>query len=600
MKAANNEDLIKVEAGEQAVNPVTVTQELSADGKVLTLSASNYFKGDYTVKVPFEMIKDVKGNFVKPVNEKVTVADVTAPVLESVKASVKSTTDKVTSLTLSFDEKVSSIEVVKIDGINYSASLNANGKTATISGLSLDATKSYDVTVVNAKDAANNTKDIQIGKLDITVDNVAPSVTKVDVIDEMTLKVTVDKALKNDTLSISGKIGTFTANVVKSVVVNEDNNKEYVVTLDKNYLYKSGNTDTVTLMVAKEALIDSLGNVNAAEITKTAVVSKDAAAPTVSKVDTTVVNGKVTKFTVNFREKVSALDASKVYVVNSKGEILSLSKVATPSIDAEDATKVVFDVDANVKADTYKLDLLEGFVTDQSIALNKNTKQSFSVNITDATKPVDTTFTIDGDNVTVANNVITVEFPELVKATGSGSALNPSAYSLNGVTLPADTKIEFAKVNSDINQKKVVITLPEGFVKTSDSKAVFRVIGVQTLDNKVNNAFIKTLDVKDNTAPVATSFAATDLTKLTVTYSEAIKFKAVTAPAENDVKDEIKLYNVKGEEIAITGATVSGDKLTLTVEDATLVTKLTTVASDTIDILDASDLAQKSGVVLSK
>lgn len=590
-------DVITVVAGEGATDAGAVTQKLSEDGKTLTLTATNIFKGDYTVKVPFEIVKGTNGQFLAPVNAKVTVADTAAPVLSSVKSTVKSTSDKVSSVTLTFDETVKSIEVVKLGGVNYQPIIDGN--TATISNLALDATKSYDVTVVNAKDYAGNTKDVQSATLSVSVDNVAPSITSVEVTGENTVKVTLDKALKNNNLAITGKIGTFVVDAIESIKVNPENSKEYTLTLKKEYLFKSGNSDVVTLTVAKDKLVDTIGNINSSDIIKTVTVSKDVVAPAVTKVETTVTNNKVTAFTVNYTEEVTLADASKVYVVNSKGEILSLASVATPKVDDKDNKKVVFTIVGGLKADTYSFDLLEGYVTDKSLAANKSAKYSFSVNVADAATPVETSFTIS--KATEVNNVVTVEFGQKVKATGTGSALNPLAYSVNGVSLPADTKIEFVTTNGVLDQSKVTITLPAGFVKANDTAAVFRVTGVQTLDNKVSNPFIQTIDIQDNTAPVALSVVATDLKTLAVTYSEAVKLVTLAEGQSNDVSDEIKLFDSKGAAITIDKVAVDKDgKLVLTVADATAVTKLTTVKTDKADILDLYDIAQSAGITLSK
>ena len=214
----------------------------------------------------------------------------------------------------------------------------------------------------------------------------------------------------------------------------------------------------------------------------------------------------------------------------------------------------------------------------------------------DAAAPVETSFTIDG--ATSVNNVITVDFGEKVKATGTGSALNAASYEVNGTVLPSNTEVAFAKnADGSIDQSKVVITLPAGFVSTDDTKAIFRVTGVQTLDNKVNNSFIESVEVKDNTAPEATSFAATDLKEITVTYSEAL-----AAFASVDVTDEVKLVDTNGASVAITAATVVDGKLVLTVADSSAVSALTTVETTTADadIKDAAGVAQKSGLTVNK
>lgn len=602
---ASDADVITVVTGEGAAAAGTITQKLSEDGKTLTLTAANIFKGDYTVKVPFEIVKDVNGKFVSPVNAKVTVDDKSAPVLTAATSTIKDTKDGIKSLTLTFDEDVRSIDTVKINGVNYSAAVKGNTATVTVD---LDATKSYDVTVVNATDEAGNVKDVQVAPLTVSVDNVAPSILSVVAAGENKVTVTLDKALEGDKLNLTGKVGTFSANVVKTAVVNPKNSKEYTVTLDNAYLFKNGNSDTVTLTAAKEALVDTLGNKNATEINKTVVVSKDSSAPGVVKVATSTTEGKVTSFAVTYTEEVKSVDTGKISVVNSKGEILNPATVVTKAeVSLEDAKTVVFTLPANLPTDKYSFELAEGFVVDTALAPNKSTKYAFNVDVTEAGKPVETTFTIvsaanvlDDNDAAIANEIV-VDFGAKVKATGTGSALNPSAYQVNGVSLPSDTVIKFASTESGIDQTKVLITLPDGFVKADDAKAIFRVNAVQTLDNKVSNAFTKTVVIADNTAPELKSFVATDLKELTLTYSEAIQLGSVADGESNVITDEIALVDSKGVSIAIDSFEVTQEgKLVLTVADATNVAAVTTLETNTPDIFDRQGVAQKAKVTVSK
>ncbi|MFJ8257585.1 hypothetical protein ACIQ4Z_09980 [Peribacillus asahii] len=598
LKNASGADVITVVTGEGASNAGTVTQELSEDGKTLTLKASNIFKGDYTVKVPFEIVKGLDGKFLSPVNSKVTVNDTAAPVLTAATSTIKDTKDGVKNITLTFDEEVVSIATVKINGVNYDA--DVEGNKATISNLNLDATKDYDVTVVNAKDAAGNVKTSQVAPLTISVDNAAPSVVSAVAAGENKVTVTLDKELAGDKLEISGKVGTFNAEVVEKAEVNAKNKKEYTVTLKNGYLFKNGNSDTVTLTVAKEALVDTLGNKNASEITKTVVVSKDATAPEAVKVATSKTDGKVTSFSVTYNEEVTVTNpaTAKIAVVNSKGEILTASNVvAKAEVSKDDAKTVVFTLATGLATDKYSFDLAEGFVTDKALTPNNSAKYAFDVEVTEDGKPAETSFNIEGAKA--EDNVITVDFGAKVKATGTGSALNPSAYQVNGVTLPSDTTIEFGKDEAGkLDQTKVVITLPAGFVKANDDKSIFRVTDVQTLDNKVSNAFTEIIGVKDNTAPEVKSIVATDLTKVTVTYSEDIKLAGTTP----DITDEISLVDSKGASIAFTAEEVNG-KLVLTVADATKVNSLTTLKVEDVNnanIVDGNDVAQKAGLTVSK
>jgi trimeric autotransporter adhesin len=592
-------DAITLEAGTGAANPGTVSKELSADGKTLTLKADDIFKGSYTVKVPFEAVKDTDGEFVKPVNAKVTVNDTAAPVLTTAAAAIKDTADGIKKVTLTFDEEVSSIETVKINGSNYSASVAGNKATVTVN---LDATKTYDVTVVNAKDAANNVKAVQTKALTVSVDNVAPSITSVTAAGENQVKVAVDEELKDSKLTITGKVGTYTADIVEKAVVNPENSKEYIVTLKDSYLYRNGNSDTVTLTVAKDALSDEIGNTNAAEITKTVTVNKDVTAPSVVKVETSKTAGKVSSFSVTYSEEVSAPVSGKISVVNAKGEILSPAQVVkSTAVATGDAKTVVFTLADNLKADKYSFVLAEGFTADKALTPNNSAKYEFTVDVTEDGQPVETTFEIeDADAV---SNVITVDFGEKVMATGTGSALNPAAYSVNGTVLPAGTDIEFKKNSGAVDQTTVEITLPEGFVKASDEKAIFTVTGIKTLDNKESLPFTKTLAVVDNTAPEVKSVVATGLTELTVTYSEAIEIAEVGTPAAPaTIADEISLLNNAGAKVSFSSYKAEDNKLVLTVADSSVIKSLTTnkVDAKDADIKDAAGNAQKSGLNVAK
>ncbi|MGV8983118.1 cell wall-binding repeat-containing protein [Clostridium sp.] len=589
-----SKDVIMVSAGTGALDAGTITQKLSEDGKTLTLTASKYFKGDYTVAVPFETVKGMDGQYLKPINKAITINDIAAPILSSVTATVKVTTDKIKLITMTFNENIKSIDSVKISGVNYDATIAGNEAKIVVD---LDATKAYDVTVVNATDVAANVKDIQTGTLKLTVDNNAPSITSVVATGENTLKVTLDEALASplDPQAVTGKVGAYTANVVSSAVVNPDNNKEYVVTLDSKYLFKNGNTDTVTLTVAENALTDILGNTNTTAITKTAVVTKDAVTPNVAKVENTVVSGKVTGFVVTYNKAVQLKDTSKVSVVNSKGEILAVnSLVNTPTLSA-DGLKVTFTFVNAIAVDKYGFNFAEGFVSDKSLTENKSAQYAFTVDVTDAATPVVTAFTIA--DAKILNNVITVDFGAKVKAIGTGSALNPASYQINGTVLPANTVIAFNNSIGDAKyQTGVTITLPDDFVQASEAKAIFRVTGVQALDNKVNNAYIALLDIKDNTAPVAESFVATTLGTITVTYSEALQAIA----SGNVAADEVKLFDTNGAPIAFTASTVNAGKLVLTVADSSVVTKLTTVVAITANIKDTTGNIQKVGLTVIK
>ncbi|PWW31396.1 S-layer family protein [Cytobacillus oceanisediminis] len=598
LKTAEGNDVITLVPGKDAASGGTVSQELSEDGKTLIFKATDIFSGDYLVKVPFEAVKDVDGEYVKPINAPVNVNDKTAPVLTSATALIKDTSQGIQKITLTFDEEVTSIETVKIGNANYNANIDGNKATVDVN---LNASQSQNVTVVNAKDAAGNVKDVQATSLAVTVDDVAPSVTNVTAVDENQVKVTVDEELNGDTLEVTGKVGSFTADIVEAVEVNPANHKEYFLTLNSDYLYKSGNSDTVTLTFAKGALVDEMGNTNTSDIIKTVTVSKDVTAPAPVKVSTSKTDGKVTSFSVTYNEEVGSPELSKVSVVNSKGEILSAPQVVDSLSMANGSKTVVFALDQDLAADTYNFKLDEGFVVDDALTPNMSAQYNFSIEVTEDGQPPATTFEIVG--ASAANNVITVDFGTKVKGSGTGSALNPAAYEVNGVSLPSGTKTSFVNNNGTVDQTKVQITLPDGFVKESDEKAIFTVEGVQTLDNRESLPFTKTIAITDNTAPAVTSFVATELNKLTVSYSEPIEVDGLLDGVTATIGDEITLLNRNGTKMEFTSYDVTDDgKLVLTVADSATVSKLVTNQVDdaNADIQDEAGNAQKAGLTVTK
>ena len=609
----DNEDLIKVEAGSGAADTGAIKQELSTDGMTLTLTTASakFFKGDYTVKVPFEMIKDVQGKFVKPVNAKVSVDDKVAPVLVKATTLVKDAKDGIKSVVVTFDENVKSVDTFKINGMNYNVDIKDNQATIEFAQ-PLDATKAYDVTVINATDFAGNIKDVQVAPVTVSVDNVAPEVSSIVAVTENTLKLTLSKnvditKLKNEAF-FSATVGTFAASVIESVEAGEKTG-EYIVTLKDQYLFKAGNSDVVTLKFAEKALTDSLGNTNLVKVEKTATVTKDATAPTVAKVEEVKnKDGKVIGFTLSYTEEVKSPSLTGVKVVNAKGEILPVENVvASAKIDEEDAKKVAFLFQSNVASSKYTFELPEGFVIDGALVANKSVKYGFSVTINDIVPPAQTTFAIKSVDNT-AKNTIVVDYGTKVAVIGEGSALNPSAYTVNGVSLPADTKISLVGTATDPGyQTMVQIELPEGFVKANDEKAGFRITGIKSLEGKTSEAKFVTVDIKDNTAPELKTIVATDLKKLTLTYSEAVSINKFLAAPEvtlaNVINDELKLVDSKGATVTFSAAEVTLDgKIVLTVEDATAVKSVSTVklSNTEANILDTNNVAQKAEITVSK
>ncbi|MEH7080853.1 Ig-like domain-containing protein, partial [Bacillus velezensis] len=267
-----------------AVGATPASAVVKEDGKtvVLTLAAAATTKTTFTLAVSGVKIGGSLVNDFPLYSQVVTVDDTTNAVVSNVVS--KTNSNVASSATVYFSEPVTG-GAIKLDGSTVPYSLALDGLSATISGLSLDASKNHTIEVVNLSDAAGNINTSATKEFTVTKDVAAPTFAVSTESDEK-IVLTFDKAV--DASTVSGATLVLKDEALDTVagysvsVPAGYGNKRVEITLPAG-TYASKTTRNYTIL-ASDAIKDSLGNKLAAT-SKTASISKDVTAPVLSGVE---------------------------------------------------------------------------------------------------------------------------------------------------------------------------------------------------------------------------------------------------------------------------------------------------------------------------
>ncbi|KAB2336756.1 hypothetical protein F7731_10405 [Cytobacillus depressus] len=525
------------------------TATLLDDKKSVRLTLNNAFdnKAAYKVAVTVQnVIIDGTVDTKFPVfTQVITVEDKVNAEISSVKAVTKD--DSTKEVEVKFSEPVQTGAAYKINGVSVSnAVLNPAGTTLTLTAASnLETGKTYKIEAINLTDKSGNVNSVATKEFTVTKDAVAPVVQSVVAHGDNALLVTFSKDMKNDAAALANlkanikvKSDVYEDVTVGSVTqLDGDSETQFVVQLQKTGansaagLFSSSKTShNVTVLFVNDAIEDYLGN-KLVGISKSATLTKDTVAPEVTGITYKKNSaGKVTALVVNFSEGVKA-NASLAFpanVVNENGVVVTSASVFGTIGNAnvaEGAKKATFAITSGTEKEVtgkYSFTLTTGFVKDSSIAENESKAYSAVVDFGSSQTSGDYTVTSAS---TTTTNVITVKFPEAVKGGAvTGSATDPSRYTINGSSLPSGTTItlnaEGSPTATDKAQTIATITVPDGTMNATDGAAIFTVNGVQTLTGKTNKPFTTTVSVTDNIKPELKSAKVLDNKTIELTYNE--------------------------------------------------------------------------------
>ena len=462
-----------------------------------------------------------------------TYKDEVKPEIASVESKTSGTV--ATSVKVIASEPIQSA-TAKIDG--EARVINFNGTNeATVTGLSLDASKTHKIELLNLTDKAGNVTISTSKEFSVTVDKTAPT-AQVSADGDNAILVEFNKDMDVNTVTAAFAADTnvkdeVLSNVNHSAIAQVDGSaKKFRITLNDANLYQN-KTSRVLTVAFPETVKDSLGNA-IAPTTKQVILTKDTAKPVYTsykiKRDS---DGKVTAIEFNFNEALSAKVAASITptIVKENGEAISaanlLGGLSNAAVTAGDK-KVVFNATTPAKlSGKYTFTFGANAVTDSALTPNGNDAFTTTVDFGAAEA---SQFTLANGAVTSpAANQYEVNFGRAVKGGNvAGSATDLANYTLGGKALPTGTTIVLKEGTS---QQVAVITLPANSIDKSDANAVFTVSNVQSQAGDVVNFYSQTVAVVDNVKPVLTSAVLTGDNKLSIGFSESL----ATGPVAGDL-----------------------------------------------------------------
>lgn len=521
---------------------------------ILTLGTpvANDVKATFSVTIQDVLVKGSYTDKVAYYAGSVTVADTTAPEIATIVSKTNGEIAK--SVVVTFSEPVTT-PTVKIDGSTVKAKISADGYTATIEDVELDATKEHTLAIVNLTDLSGNVNENTSKKFSITKDTSAAAYTLSTKSDNK-IVLTYDKEMDVDTVTagvvVKGEDLNDLAGGSYTIGNPSDDKKTFVVTISANPFTAEKKSYKYTVMT-KDTVKDSLGNASAATTT-TATLSEDKVAPTIDSVSYVKnSDGEVIKILVKYNEEVTSETSKTLKIVSTIDGSAADTITTDGTVDKvlSDGKTVEYTTAANLELDgDYELQFTEGLVKDTAHATTKNKATKKVVNFGDGTAAK-----LKVKSASATNNDVTVIFDGTVTYS---SATNPANYTIDGVALPADTTITLGDDAGTNN--KVTFTLPANFVAKNDTGAVLKVANVQTVTGTKVSANQTVIPVLDNTSStiVKSASSVTSGGDLVIGFDEAVD--AGSSPLADLV---IKL---NGKTVATDGTTLGTDLADITVE----------------------------------
>ncbi|HWK23757.1 MAG TPA: hypothetical protein VNS08_12070, partial [Ureibacillus sp.] len=520
-----------------ANNPTTA--ELQADGKTVKLTFSSPTHVEVTNAVlVVEEISTKADTTVKTAkySQIFTYEDKVKPELVSVEAKTNGTV--ATSVTVKASEPIQNA-LVKING-EYKAISFAGTDKATITGLSLDVTKSHTIELINLTDKGNNITVTTSKTFNVEKDTVSPTVTlsaKSDKQILLTFSKSMDVATVTAALAANSAVKDEAFNTVNhnvAAVVADSDNKQFTIDLTST-LYTNKDSRNLTV-VLPNTIKDSIGN-TITTATQQVTLTKDTVKPVATGYKVIKNSaGEVTDLEVTFSEELIAnATPSAPTIVDSNGVIVTLLGGITGDAVVTGDKKVTYSFTTPAKlSGTYNFSFPVDLVTDRAETGNKSAAFGYNVDFGAASG----TFKVT--SATASSNVITVVFPKAVKGGAvANSATDLNNYTLAGKALPADTTITLSA-----DQKTATITLKSGAVEKTDGSAILTVSNIRSTDGDSLESYTGTVSVDDNTQPVLNSATLTADNKLSVGFNEDLN----TTPAAADF-----VIKINSKTVALTG-----------------------------------------------
>ncbi|MCA1033469.1 S-layer homology domain-containing protein [Bacillus infantis] len=567
-----------------AVPSGTLTGELSADGKTLTVTSQNALSKRYDVVI--DNLKTTAGTTVAKFNQVVTfAADTTAPTI------VSTTKNSAGSFTVKFSEPLKSLGNVSYKLANGTAvAINGNGVSNdfTVGADEVTFTLGSDVAVgkeviatfIGAQDQASNLltpNPATVSFVKGEKDGTAPTVTAITQTDAKKFSVKFsEQLLSAPTVSVGNVAGT---------VTKDDNDPTLY-----HVAFPSVLDGTVNVSVSSYT---DLSGEAGSTYTKVVTFVKDTVAPKVtsSAVVTDSTNNKQ-YLEVTFDKDVvlttATVDGTGSYVKDYITHAIGVNDLAPTAISLKANTKNVVRVELDTFLGT-TFDVENGAYT-LNLAFS-GVESSAGVAVGNA----QVTFTRGKDGVAANNDLVSVAsivqdqndndkvLVTFNKPVDGASAVVASNYRIDGAV------VESVTLKPASNGTQVaVLNLREGSNAFTGTRNIY-VSGVKALGStKVMETYhTNQVTLKENIAPVVTAAKLTATNEITFTFSEnvngatAADFEVLVGGQSQSTEEKVN--------VAVGSTLTNTATATISAVDATKLSKgLSLKALSTLDIYDAA------------
>nr|WP_244374830.1 S-layer homology domain-containing protein [Anoxybacillus flavithermus] len=521
------------------------TVSVSEDGKTVTITTTSGVNTQFgvTAGTPFkfivENVKDKTGKSVESYTTNLVVNDTVAPTLKEVKATAKTTTTRVT---LVFSEPVQTSGAIAYVG-GQAASVQAGSSPNEVvltTAQTLEAGKTYDLTLLNFKDYANNFLQQNPTTTSFTVvgDVVAPTVQDVKVVRDNLIEVTFDKAMDVSTFAGHARVldlnGIQRDGGITATVKPGTSGKTIRLALTATVPFNENGTFAGTLVLG-DGIKDVNGNAKVAT-SHSVTIAKDTVRPTI--VGTTYVpaggqyagntyaNGAVV---VKFSEEVNVATSSDIKLITSNGVDVSASVISSHAVNGSDSTEVIVTLSTPLNTGTYTLRIGNDVVQDLSTQSNRNVAAVTTVNVgasSDTTKPA---VNVSSPVVVAATNQTSGTTISFVMTDNIGLDLatvqNVNNYLLDGKPLPSGSYVTIAHGAGSTDSAATNITVTLNIPAKSITKDATYALNINNIKDKAGNIAdpqVASVTLNDDVSPELKTATISSNGLLVLGFTEAV------------------------------------------------------------------------------
>lgn len=546
----------------------TASVTVSDDGKTVTITTTSGINSQFgvTAGTPFKFIvenlKDTTGKSIESYTTNLVVNDTVAPTLKEVKSTAKSTTTKVT---LVFSEPVQTLGAIAYVGgqAAYVQAGSSPNEIVLTTAQTLEAGKTYDLTLLNFKDYANNflQQNPTTTSFTVTGDVVAPTVQDVKVVRDNLIEVTFDKAMDASTFSGYARVldlnGTAQGGTISASIKSGTDGKTVRLALASAVPFNENGTFTGTLVLG-DGIKDVNGNAKVAT-SHSITITKDTVPPTI--VGTTYVpaggqyagntyaNGAIV---VKFNEEVSTTTSTDIKLITSNGVDVSTNlNVGGRLVNASDSTEVIIPLSSALSAGTYTLRIGNDVVQDLSTQLNKNVAAVTTVNVStssDTNKPV---VNVASPTVVAATSQTTGTTISFAMTDDIGLDLvtvqNVNNYLLDGKPLPSGSYVTISHGAGSTDSAATNITVTLNIPAKSITKSATYALNINNIKDKAGNVAdpkVASVTLNDDVSPELKTATISSNGLLVLGFTETVKSVALGTPADFQ-------FVINGTEVAV-------------------------------------------------